>query len=72
MKRLIVKVQLPLVTTDPDPYALVYDRSRELQAMVPVTPELLAGMGGEVKCFFYAEVSDDGLTLDRQAPFQDW
>jgi hypothetical protein len=71
-KRVIVKVQTPLAQSSGEPLALIYDQSRKVQTQIPVTPELLAQMGGEPKRFFYAVVSGEGITLGRPAPFQDW
>lgn len=68
----IVKVQLPIVTNDPNPQALVYDRYRRLCQHMPITKELLAAMGGEFKRYFCAYMEGTELHLDGQAGEQSW
>lgn len=41
---MIVKVQLPVVTDNPEPGALVYDEKRKVKLHVPVTRVLFARM----------------------------
>lgn len=68
----IVKVQVPLATSEEVPAALLYNKDRHVQAMVPVTDELLASMAGEKKKFFYARMVGTIINIDGEAPCQDW
>lgn len=71
--KVIVKVQMPLFTTEKEPLALVYDAEARIPpTMVPVKD--LAGLfgRGEVKKFFYAEVVDGVLKIGGPAPWQEW
>lgn len=71
MKR-IVKVQIPLSSSETNPPALVYDESRKWNQTIPVTEELLRACGSRMKGYFYAEVSSNGVTLIGPAPLQSW
>ncbi len=75
--RFIVKVQLPVVSSEPAPPALVYDRTRAVDLLVPATSELLkkmtVGIGLKHKLFFWAHKSPEGaLVLDEMAQWQPW
>ena len=37
---MIVKIQRPLASTEPEPKALVYNRSRSFQAFMPMTDDI--------------------------------
>lgn len=67
---MIVKVQLPIVTTEP--FALVYNRSRGFTANMRLTPELDKALKGRFKSFWYAKLKGKELELLRPAPWQDW
>lgn len=70
---MIVKVQTPLVTTEPEPRALVYNEDRSYEGWIQLTVDLLELMGPEPKKFFYASVDEDGiLTIAGNAPWQTW
>ena len=68
MTKIIVKVQLPILTNDPCPHALIYSRGKKFIASLPVTPQLKEKMGSEIKQFFYWV---DGKIAEK-APWQDW
>lgn len=79
MPRLIVKVQLPVVSTDAAPHALIYSRSRSVQCEVPVTGKVRKALQGKLKSFWYARLVPDPkksgaflVSLDRIAPRQEW
>jgi len=57
-RSIIVKVQLPLYSTM-KPQALVYDKDKKYQILVPITPQLLITVKGEVKSYFYAYLVAD-------------
>lgn len=59
----IVKVQIPLVTSDPTPQVLVYDRDRRLEQYLPMTQEVLDVMNGETKRYFWARLRGTELSL---------
>lgn len=71
---MIVKVQIPLAGSDPQAMseAFVYNRDRSIEAMLPITEELLVVMDGEYKAFFEAHMEGTNLLLDGPAPWQEW
>ncbi len=75
-KRMIVKVQLALLTREKNPPVLVYNKSRNfMQEIFLKKTELKALtriMQGEPKEFFYAFIKDKYLILDGFAPWQNW
>ena len=72
MTKTIFKVQVPLVTNDPNPQALIYDKKREEDHFVPVTEWLLAQMQGQPKLYFYGYIDGETVVLTEIAPWQDW
>lgn len=72
--KFIVKVQVPL-STNGEPEALIYDETREVQAMVPVT-DVTSRMKDRPKAFFWATIRADAksrvIELHDEAPWQDW
>jgi hypothetical protein len=56
---MIVKVQIPLSSNEPEPTALVYDQSRKYEVFMPVTDELKKQMSGLPKKYFYAYYDKD-------------
>lgn len=72
LPRFIVKVQLPVVTSDPQPKCLVYDQSRRIEREFPATRALRKTMGGSLKRYFYAHLMDGELPLEGRAPEQTW
>lgn len=71
-ERIIVKIQVPLETNDPDPKALVYNEARSVDFAMPINKQLLGKMSGAKKQFFYANLEKGILDIDRKAPWQDW
>ena len=69
---MIVKVQIPLYTTEKQPQALVTDETREINFRVPVTVDLRARMGTLTKRYFQATVEGHQLVLGDVAPAQEW
>jgi hypothetical protein len=69
---MIVKVQIPLATSGPISEALIYDESRTIEALLPVTDDLLEAMDGQPKAFFYAHMEGTNLLIDGPAPWQEW
>lgn len=68
----IFKVQVPIASNDPDPKALVYNRYRTKEGMVPIQPGLLDIMQGRLKIFIYASFHNGELDFRREAPWQEW
>ena len=71
MDRMIVKVQVP-ISGNMEPKALIYNRDRTLELLHPITPELQRAMAGWLKRFFYVRIVNEQLTLDGEAPWQNW
>lgn len=68
----IVKVQIPLATTEARPLALAYNVDRSILTYFPVDRELKAKMRGEPKAFFKARVVNTILHIDKPAEWQEW
>lgn len=78
-RRMIVKVQLPLVTSSPQITVLVYNRSRSVLCEFPITTPVRKALQGKVKSFWYAHLIPDPqkagaflVSLDQIAPWQSW
>lgn len=71
---MIVKVQLPLMSTEDNPTALIYDRNRVHAGSIPITDELTEAMGKDVKAYFRATYnSSTGLiTLYERVSNKNW
>lgn len=73
---MIVKVQLPLVTNDPDPCALIYNASRSVEYMAPLSEpfgkDLIRIMRGRPKAFFHAKLVGTILHIGDEAPWRRW
>lgn len=71
---MIVKVQIPIESNmPPEEYrALVYDETRSLEVLVPITDGLREAMGSHVKQYWYAHTEGDHVVLDGPAPWQKW
>lgn len=63
-RKTIVKVQVPLMTSEEVPAALVYDKTRKHQGFYPVSPELMDLMDGEPKKYFEAEILGEEIKVD--------
>jgi hypothetical protein len=68
----IVKVQRPVATNLGHDLAMVYNRDRSLEVMLPMSGDLKRAMGEEFKQFWYAYHRGTVLHLDRLAPWQEW
>jgi len=69
----IVKVQLPLSGTHPEPLALLYNRRRNREVLVPVA-EVAKHVGGAAKSFWWArwDKRANAYRLGFEAPWQTW
>jgi hypothetical protein len=73
MQDVILKVQIPVLASDPDAPALIYSRSRKLKVLVPVNQALRALVKDELKSFWWGHVDAEGnLVLKTKAEWQDW
>jgi hypothetical protein len=72
LKKIIVKVQIPIISNDPvaKTMALVYDKSREPHYL-PLK-EVKTKMNDSLKKFFYAKKIDNSFVLGDEAPWQNW
>jgi SEC-C motif len=69
----LVKVQWPIgYLPDQGAMAMVYDRERTFQKLIPATKELAAKLKGEIKAFFYASILEGELKLFEHAKWQEW
>lgn len=56
---MIVKVQVPLLTNEPVPLALIYNKDKSYETTVPAR-DVAEAMGDKKKAFFNAEIIEDG------------
>lgn len=70
--KLIVKVQVPLVTNLEKPTVFVYSEDWSIEFYHVLTPELIQMMAGQPKAFFYARVTDSKFEFHGAAPWQEW
>lgn len=73
-RRLIVKVQRSLASSDGNSAALIYNRTMSVYHFAPMTEDVRALLGPKLKVYVWADIVDGGKTLrlDRPAPVQDW
>lgn len=69
---LVVKIQQPLASSEPDPEAYVYDQNRRFQQLVPMSPELRELMGTRPKIYARVRLEGDGMTVEQVLPDQSW
>jgi len=70
---MIVKVQIPLASSEPEPMALVYNEDRSVEMRIPIDIGLEVWMEGRAKAFFEAEIEEiaDGDRTIRTVEFLD-
>lgn len=68
---MIVKVQMPLASTEGPGLALVYDEERRFQELLP-KEWFEEVMGGRPKAYFRAEVVGRKLHLNAEVKPQKW
>ncbi len=70
---MIVKIQRPLVSSEPDPMALVYNRDRSLEAHMPMTPDIEALFAdGSLKVYHRASLRGTELHIGRRVKEPNW
>ncbi len=72
MNKIIVKVQLPLISSEKGPPAYVYSKDKVFQCFVTVNEDLINIMDDEPKKFFYANIKNGTVNLLEEAPWQEW
>lgn len=66
----VFKVQRPMGGPGP---VLVYNRSRDVYAQMPLTPDLAAAMGNQYKIYVRAYINSDGvLQIIEHLGWQPW
>ena len=72
----IFKLQRPLGTNDPAKPWMLYDRDREVTALVPdelICEEVRSAVNGDLKAYFVGEINAAGqLVLKERIPDQVW
>jgi hypothetical protein len=68
----VVKVQLPLASSDATTLALVYAEGRRRMRHTPLSSETLAALGDDPKGYFAAEWKDDDWVIGARVTDQDW
>ena len=73
-KRMIVKLQVPLASNDPNAGALVYSRDRSFHTFIPMDEAVEEVMRGRPKAFFYVNFDKkrDEFAFEGEAPWQEW
>ena len=73
MPKMIVKVQVPIFSTDNSAGCLVYDEERTFTTEIPATERIIKDCRDDMKNFYFAHWRPEGvLELDGLAPWQDW
>lgn len=67
----IVKIQMPLESSEPIPRALIYNRDRSILIFRPIE-DVKDMMDGEVKKFFFLQIINEKEVALREAPWQEW
>ncbi len=76
---MIVKVQVPIVSSEPRPMVLIYDQRRTVEQLLPLSRAVKRALAGDLKSFWYAHTIPDPsvprgvvVSLDARAPWQEW
>ena len=68
----IVKVQLPIITNDPNAGALVYDKTlKKFNEIVPIDENILLAMSGRPKAFFRSGFKGKTFYLGTESEVKD-
>jgi hypothetical protein len=70
----IVKVQIPLISNDPNVLPMIYDRHRKHMTFQPLDAMTKRYLGADVKGYFEAEWSsrNEQWQLGRRTKDRDW
>ena len=69
---MIVKVQVSIFGTAPDPMCLIYNKSRNVSVEFPADKSIMEKMNGSKKEFFHAEIVGGRVHIGEKAPWQSW
>lgn len=70
---MIVKIQLPLASNEPEPLVLIYDEKKAYVLQSAISPPLRAIMKGRPKAYFNAVIAGGGsLEILEEVPEQPW
>jgi hypothetical protein len=66
---MVVKVQLPIISSETEVIVFIYNKSREIELMLPLTPKLDKQIGGRLRTFWHAKITDDAeiIRLEKEA-----
>lgn len=65
----IFKIQLPLIGEE---LALVYNKDRSVQDMVPISGEILSFMGRSNKKYALASLENGEFKIEKESEWQAW
>jgi hypothetical protein len=68
----IVKVQVPLITSDPRGLGLIYAKGRKNLKQQKLDDDVIKAMAGEPKAFFEAEFSGLSWRIGKRVKDQTW
>lgn len=71
-KRGVIKLQRPVVTNDPNPQVLAYNKDRSIETFFPINDEMLALFGDEFKVYYWYAVDGKDIVLGDQVKGQRW
>lgn len=70
---MIVKIQRPLISTEAQPKALVYNRGRSFEAQMPFTPDIEQLFSdGSLKVYHHAKTRGRKLLIGERVEEQDF
>ena len=70
--KLILKVQIPIMSSDPNPDAMIYNEDRSILTLVPTEAVKSYFKPQQYKVFVFGEMKGTLLHLGELAPEQDW
>lgn len=71
-KKIIVKMQISVSTSEGAQQVLVYDETRKFMHQDDVDEQVREVMGDDLKKFFYATIENKNFVLHGPAPWQSW
>jgi hypothetical protein len=63
---MIIKIQIPVVSSQPHARALVYNKDRSINFMMPLPPAIKKRMGKDKKAYFEATITGDNIELHEK------
>jgi hypothetical protein len=67
----IYKIQLPVSTNAAEPMALIYNKDRSEEMLLPAA-KVTEVVGGRLKTFWFGIIEDETLVILKEAPWQEW